>query len=222
MYVAPPQGSYEGRAGEYFQAVCVKGGDVLEDEGCFCAGVATPMLGGGNVCEMKDGAAWCWTAPGTCADGERGRLLAISLSRWAVVLTPWRCVAGTNAGDLGIPGFDYDASLMACAEENSRNEDCDPTAVYPILIPCMTALASPSTFCESDCHLILRPWVDQCMNGAHLSGHGFGTLETWRCPERHRVGCRNGCGRAGDDGARNPDARRLPAPAPGARRRQRW
>ena len=56
---------------------------------------------------------------------------------------------------------------MACAEENSRNEDCDPTAVYPILIPCMTALASPSTFCESDCHLILRPWVDQCMNGAH-------------------------------------------------------
>ena len=73
MYVAPPQGSYEGRAGEYFQAVCVKGGDVLEDEGCFCAGVATPMLGGGNVCEMKDGAAWCWTAPGTCADGERSR-----------------------------------------------------------------------------------------------------------------------------------------------------
>ena len=83
MYVAPPQGSYEGRAGEYFQAVCVKGGDVLEDEGCFCAGVATPMLGGGNVCEMKDGAAWCWTAPGTCADGEHSRLLR-SLSRWAV------------------------------------------------------------------------------------------------------------------------------------------
>ena len=55
MYVAPPQGSYEGRAGEYFQAVCVKGGDVLEDEGCFCAGVETPMLGGGNVCEFVPG-----------------------------------------------------------------------------------------------------------------------------------------------------------------------
>ena len=118
--------------------------------------------------------------------------LSLSLSGLCF-LTPWRCVAGTNAGDLGIPGFDYDASLMACAEENSRNEDCDPTAVYPILIPCMTALASPSTFCESDCHLILRPWVDQCMNGAHLSGMASAP---WKHGDALSALCRQGWTRA--------------------------
>jgi hypothetical protein len=142
-----PTGSYEGTDGTYFQALCVRGGDVTDDQNCFCAGIETPGVGGADSCSATGagmaGMDFCWTAPGTCADGTPG-------------------------SDLGLAwpnGINYEASLMACTEENTRNEDCSPTAVYPILIPCMEALADVSNFCTSDCHVMLRPWVDQCMNG---------------------------------------------------------
>ena len=63
------------------------------------------------------------------------------------------------------PTARYDATLMACDQENSRREDCDPADIYSIMTPCITAMLDPANFCSSPCHVTLRPWVDQCLGG---------------------------------------------------------
>ena len=141
MYV--PEGSRTSRQDDgYYKAVCVAGGDVRLNDDCACAGVTDPQGWGGAQCtENEDeGFFWCWAAPGTCSDA-------------------------TPAWQLGQdPSFNYEGTTQACDQMNEEGADCDPMDIYELLIPCMSAMADPMNFCESDCYRALRPWVDQCLS----------------------------------------------------------